>query len=94
MPHFTPTQLHSKKLWKQGKHLGFTKCPHCEMRGGLWKAHDEGETGWIRYCYYCSYREVVERRIEREIRLRSIDKRIAANELRIQELLRRKEKTT
>jgi hypothetical protein len=84
----TEYNRHSRALHRQGKFLGLVKCPHCDVRGGLWQAHDSGATGWDRYCYFCSYRDVVPRRMEVEEQRVASLAQIKANEQRIRELER------
>jgi len=77
---------HSRRLHSQGKFLGLVKCPHCDVRGGLWESYEPGVTGWTRYCYFCSHAETVERTVDREARERTSLAQVRANEARIAEL--------
>lgn len=80
--------LHSKRWNQTAKFLGLVRCPHCQERGGIWEAHDpEAQgTGWVRYCYKCSYLVPAERRIDRAAREREVARRMAQNRRKIADL--------
>lgn len=61
MTRMRPKRDQFRVLKPLAKLVGFVPCPHCEERGGLWKAFLGNETflGWKAWCYKCGWRQPV-----------------------------------